>query len=191
MLRNSVEDQHSQVTWQNFATTTESILDIFKNSNIALDDLRIADPSRIQTTDSVIVSLFMYNIAQNSAIKDHAISAFSEPQKEYRFSENILEFLLTVHSDEHMLAMNAIEKLLGVIYSNPTVSVSNEIEKAHMRVNLKENPIEVWDKLFPATPYRLSILLKVHGPGVTYQKPTTEHKNVLYYDSTEEPEELF
>lgn len=191
MLQNPIEHQKNPVTWENFASTTGNVLDLFKNSNIPITDFRIADPSKIDPHDSVIVSIFLYNISQNPSIKAHTISTFSEPEKQYCFSENILQFLITVHSEEHMLSMNAVEKLLGVIYSNPTIDISNEIKEAHLKINLSDNPIEVWDKLFPSYPYRLSILLNVHGPGVTYKHPEKKHKSINSYDSTEDPDDLF
>jgi len=156
---------------------------------LKVDDLRVTDPSRIRANNSLSVSIFLFNISENPLIKNHSISVFSEPEKQYSFSENILHYMLTVHSTEHMLGMNAIEKILGVVYENPIISISNEIEKAHIRVNFKDNPIEVWDKLFPSSPYRLSILLEVHGPGVTYLSPETPPPmHVNYYDSTKESE---
>jgi len=191
MSQKTVHNNNHLVFWENFASTTEGILDLFKDAKIEIKDLRITDPSKIKANNSLSVSIFLFKISENPSIKNHTISVFSEPEKQYSFSENILHYILTVHSNEQMLGMNAIEKMLGVVYSNPIISISNEIEKAHIRVNFNDNPIDVWDKLFPSTPYCLSILLEVHGTGVTYLSPKAKPPtDVNYYDSTKEPELL-
>lgn len=187
--QNNFEGKYHPIFWENFASTTERILDLFKHAKMEIGELEIADPSKIRTGDSLNVSIFLYRISENPLIKNHTMSVFSEQENQYSFSENILHYILTVHSNEHMLGMNAIEKLLGVVYSNPIIQVSNEVKAAHLRVNFNENPIEVWDKLFPSTPYRLSILLTVHGTGVTYVHPAVkQHMDVNSYDSTKESE---
>ena len=195
MLQNpidDIDDIEGPVTWKNFASSTEGILNMFRDDAVDIDDFRVSDPSKIQTDESLFVSIFLYNISENPLVEKHTVSVFSEPDKQFSYSENVLQFILTAHSTDHLLSINAIEKLLGVVYSHPSIPISNEIKKLHIRVNLKDNPIEVWDKLFPSTPYRLSILLTVHGPGVTYQTPKgISHHSVVSYDSTEEPEELF
>lgn len=195
MLRNPIDDIgdiEEPITWQNFASSTEGILNLFKNSNLNMDDFRVADPSKIPIDESLFVSVFLFNILENPLVNEHSVSVFSEPDKHYSYSENVLQFIITVHSTEHLLGINAIEKLMGIVYATPSIHVSKEIKQLHLRVNLKDNPIEVWDKLFPSTPYRLSFLLTVHGPGVTYQTPEAYiPHSVTSYDSSEEPEELF
>ncbi|HUT05072.1 MAG TPA: hypothetical protein VMW74_00045 [Nitrosopumilaceae archaeon] len=189
MSQKIIQNNNHQVFWENFTSTTEGILDLFKEAKIEIDDLRITDPSKIKANNSLSISIFLFKISENPSIKNHTISVFSEPEKQYSFSENILHYILTVHSNEHMLGMNAIEKMLGVVYANPIISISNEIKKAHIGVNFNENPIEVWDKLFPSTPYRLSLLLDAHGAGVTYLNPKAKPRiDINYYDSTKEPE---
>lgn len=189
MSQKTIQNNNHQVFWENFASTTVGILDLFKEAKIEVDDLRITDPSKITANNSLSISIFLFKISENPSIKNHTISVFSEPEKQYSFSENILNYILTVHSNEHMLGMNAIEKMLGAVYANPIISVSNEIKKAHIRVNFNDNPIDVWDKLFPAAPYRLSLLLEVHGAGVTYLNPKAKPRiDINYYDSTQEPE---
>lgn len=195
MLQNpidDIEDIENPITCQNFASSTEGILDLFRKSNLDIDDFRVAAPTQIQADDSLIVSIFLFNILENPLVKKHSVSVFSEPDKEYSYSENVLQYILTIHSNDHLYGINAIEKLLGVVYSTPSIPIPHDVKQLHLRVNLRDNPIEVWDRLFPSTPYKLSFLLTVHGPGVTYQTPKlTPHHSVTKYDSTEEPEELF
>lgn len=191
MSQKTIQNNNHPVFWQHFAATTEGILDLFKDAKMEIDDLRITDPSKIRPTNSLSASIFLFKISENPSIKNHSISVFSEPEKQYSFSENILHYMLTVHSNEHMLGMNAIEKMLGVVYANPIISISNEIKKAHIGINFMDNPIEVWDKLFPSSPYRLSLLLEVHGAGVTYLNPKAKPRmDINYYDSTKDPELL-
>jgi len=191
MSQKTIQNDKHPVFWDHFALTTAGILDLFKEARIEVDDLRITDPSRIRANNSLSVSIFLYKISENPAIKNHSVSVFSEPEKQYSFSENILHYMLTVHSNEHMLGMNAYEKMLRVVYENPLISISDEIKKAHIGVNFMENPIDVWDKLFPSTPYRLSLLLEVHGAGVTYSNPKPRPPiDVNFYDSTKDPELL-
>lgn len=187
-----IDDIENPVTSQNFASSTEGILDLFRESNLDIDDFRVSSPTQIEADDSLIVTIFLFNILENPLVKKHSISVFSEPDKEYSYSENVLQYLLTVHSTDHLYGINAIEKLLGVIYSTPSIPIPHDVKQLHLRVNLRENPIEVWDRLFPSVPYRLSFLLTVHGPGVTYRTPQLKpHHSVTTYDSSEEPEELF
>ena len=191
MSQKTIQNDNHSVFWEHFASTTEGILELFQDDRMDIDDLRITDPSRIRANNALSVSIFLFKISENPAIKNHSISVFSEPEKQYSFSENILHYMLTVHSNEHMLGMNAIEKMLGIVYENPIISISNEIEKAHIRANFMDNPIDVWDKLFPSTPYRLSILLEVHGAGVTYRSPKAKPRiDIVNYDSTKDPELL-
>lgn len=192
MIQNPRIKKDHLLTQENFASTTLSIIDLFKNSEIGINDFRIADPSKIRADDSLFVSVYLSKISENPLVKNHTISAFSEPENQYFFSEKILYYLLTVHSNDHILEINAIEEMLGVIYNNLSIPVSNEVQEAHLRVNLNDDPIEVWNKLFPSIPYTPSILLEVHGPGVTYLRPTTpSNRNIYSYDSTKEPDELY
>ena len=189
---NGINDIENPVTTQNFASSTKGILDMFRESNLDIDNFKVTAPTQIQADNSLIVSIFLYNILENPLVKKHSISVFSEPDNEYSYSENVLQYILTVHSNDHLYAINAIEKLLGVVYSTPSIQIPHDVKQLHLRVNLKENPIEVWDRLFPSTPYRLSFLLTVHGPGITYRTPQlAPHHSITMYDSTEEPEELF
>ena len=187
-----IDDIEKPVTWQNFASSTKGILDMFKNSNLGIKNFQVSNPTKIPIDDSLTMSIFLFNVLENPMVKKHSPSIFSEPEKEYSYSEMVLQFMVTVHSRDHFLEMTAMEKLLGCVYANPSLFISSEIKKLHLRVNLKDNPIEIWDKLFLSTPYRLSFLLTVHGPGVTYQTPAppTPHR-IEFYDPSEEPEEMF
>lgn len=187
-----IEDLERPITWQNFALSTKGILDLFRNSNLGIDDLRVANPTKIPIDDSSVVSIFLFSIKENSLVRKHSTSVFTEPEKEYSYFETTLQFLISAHSNDHFQEISTLEKLLGIVYATPSLFISSEIKKLHLRVNLKDDPAEVWEKLFPSTPYRLSFLLTVHGPGVTYLTPqkTPPHRLELY-DPTEEPEEIF
>jgi hypothetical protein len=187
-----IEDIERPITWQNFALSTKGILDLFRDSNLGIDDLRVANPTKIPIDDSSVVSIFLFSIKENALVRKHSTSVFTEPEKEYSYFETTLQFLVSAHSNDHFQEISTLEKLLGIVYATPSLFISSEIKKLHLRVNLKDDPVEVWEKLFASTPYRLSFLLTVHGPGVTYLTPqkTPAHRLELY-DPTEEPEEIF
>ncbi len=187
-----IDNIERPVIHQNFSSSTQRILDIFRNSNLEVDDFRISVPSQIQVADSLVVSIYLFNIFENPFVRAHSTSVFSKPDDEHSYSENILQYLITVHSNDHLEAINSMEKLLGILYSTPSIHVAHDVKQLHLKIDLKENPIEIWDKLFPSTPYRLSFLLTVHGAGVTYTTPKIKtHHSITKYDSTEEPEEIF
>ena len=64
-----IEDLERPITWQNFALSTKGILDLFRNSNLGIDDLLVANPTKIPIDDSSVVSIFLFSIKENSLVR--------------------------------------------------------------------------------------------------------------------------
>jgi hypothetical protein len=181
--QNDIEYGKNPEFWENFSVTSSKILEVLKSTSQNPENFSLDDPSKIKISENLFVSLFLYQILENPVIKNQDLPEFSGKRK-YFFSEHILHYIVTVHSDDHVLEMNSIEKILGTIYSNSEIPISNFIKKAHLRINLVDNPIDVWNRLFPSSPYRNSILLTVHGPGVIYSgSEVREEMDLNFYDS--------
>jgi hypothetical protein len=166
-LKDIEYEKHSEF-WENLSQTSTKILDLLNYPKRKTENFVIANPSKTKTSDTTLVSLFLYQISENPLIKNQTMSEFPSSEKRYSFSEHILHYILTVHSKDPIEEINAIEKFLGIIYSNPEIPISNTVKKAHVRINFTDKPIEIWNKLFPSAPYVPSILLTIHGPGVLY-----------------------
>lgn len=167
-FQKNIEYEKNPKFWENFSETSTKILDLLNYPKQDAKNFVIANPSKITAGDTTRVSLFLYQISENPLIKNQEIDEFPKTKKRYSFSEHILHYILTVHSKDPVEEINAIEKFLGIIYSNPDIPISNTVRKAHVRINFTERPIEIWNKYFPTNPYSQSILLTVHGPGVLY-----------------------
>ena len=179
----SIECEKNPEFWENFSNTSKIILDTLKDSFQNPENFGLSNPSKIQFTESLSVSLYLYSISENMEIKNKELIDFPGKAK-YSFSEQILRYIVTVQSEDHVLEMNAMERILGIISSNPDITVSKTVPKGHLRINHAENAIDIWNKLFPSSPYRQSILLAVHGPGFVYMN--TEIKqgmDLSFYDS--------
>lgn len=183
-LKKNIESLENPEFWKHFSSVSSTILDLLKVPNPDPEIFGVIDPSKVKNSDSLFVSLFLYQISENIVVKNQSISNLSNTKKQYSFSEHILHYIVTVHSEKHNLAVNAMEKVLGIIYSNPEVHVSDFIKEAHVRINFIDSPIDIWNKIFSHTPYRLSILLTVRGPGVLYLNPEIRtHMDMNFYDS--------
>ena len=168
--------------WQNFSNTSARILDILRNLNQNPENFGLANPSKIKPTESLFVSIFLYQVSENPSTKNQEILGVGKNR--YLFSEHILNYIISVHSDSDTQEMDTIEKILGIIYSNMDMPVSKSVKKAHLRINPTDNAIDVWNKLFPSIPYRQSILLSVQGPGVVYLNPEVKPgMDLNFYDS--------
>jgi len=179
----NIECQKNPKFWENFSVTSLKILEVLKSTSQNPENVGLGDPSKIKTDESMIASLFLYQILENPQLKNQEFTEFSG-KKKYFFSEHILHYIVTVHSDDHVLEMNSMEIFLGIIFSNSEIPISNFVKKAHLRINSVDNPIDVWNRLFPSTPYRNSILLTVHGPGVMYSgSKVREEMDLNFYDS--------
>jgi hypothetical protein len=179
----NIECQKNPEFWENFSVTSLKILEVLKSTSQNPKNIDLGDPSKIKTSEPLFASLFLYQILENPQLKNQEFTEFSGKRK-YFFSEHVLHYIVTVHSDDHVLEMNSMEKILGIIYSNPEIPISNFVKKAHLRINFADNPIEVWKRLFPSSPYRNSILLTVHGPGVMYSgSEVIEGTDLGFYDS--------
>lgn len=178
-----IECEKNPEFWENFSNASTSLLSLLKNSIPNSENFGIADPSKIKNEDSLSVSLFLYSISENVETKNRELTDFPG-KKKYSFSEQILNYIVTVQSENHRLEMDMMEKILGVIFSNPDIVVSKTVPKIHLRINHAENAIEVWNKLFPSIPYRQSILLTVHGPGVVFMNSEIKQgMDLNFYDS--------
>lgn len=175
----NIDCQKNPEFWKNISLTSSKILEILKITSQDPKIFCLENPSKIKTNVTPFVSLFLYQILENPLLKNQELDEFSGRRKHF-FSEHILHYILTVHEDNHVLEMNLMEKILGVIYSNPTVPISNIVKKASLRVNFVDKPIEVWGSLFPSLPYRYSILLTVHGSGVMYSDSDESEEMGLY-----------
>jgi len=175
----NIDCQKNPEFWENISLTSSKILEILKTSSQDPKNFGLENPSKIKSNDASFASLFLYQILENPLLKDQELAEFSEKRKHF-FSEHILHYILTIHSDDHILEMNSTEKILGVIYSNPVIPISNIVKKAHLRVNFVDKPIDVWNSLFPSSPYRYSILLTVHGSGVMYSNSEGSEEMGLY-----------
>jgi hypothetical protein len=179
----NIEYQKNPEFWENFSVTSLKILEVIKSTSQNPENFSLDDPSKIKFGDASFVSLFLYQILENPQLKNQELTEFSGKRK-YFFSEHILHYIVTVHSNNNMLKMNSIEKILGIIYSNPEIPISNTVKKAHLRINFADNPIDVWNRLFPSSSYRNSILLTVQGPGVMYSgSEIKEGTDLNFYDS--------
>jgi hypothetical protein len=179
----NIECQKNPEFWENFSVTSLKILEVLKSTSQNPENIGLGDPSKIKTSEPLFVSIFLYQILENPVIKNQDLPEFSGKRK-YFFSEHVLHYIVTVHSDDHALEMNSMEKILGIIYSNPEIPISNIVKKAHLRINFADNPIEVWKSLFHSSPYHNSILLTVHGPGVVYSgSEVIEGTDLSFYDS--------
>ena len=179
----NIEFQKNPEFWENFSGTSSKILEILKNTNQNPENFILGNPTKIKAGEGSFVSLFLYQILENPQLKNQELAELSGKRK-YFFSEHILNYIVTVHSDNHMQEMNSMEKILGIIYSNPEILISNTVKKAHLRINFVDKPIEVWNEFFPSSPYRYSILLTVHGTGVLYSNSEVREKMDLnFYDS--------
>jgi hypothetical protein len=179
----NIECQKNPKFWENFSVTSSKILEVLKSTSQNSENVGLGDPSKIKTDESIFVSLFLYQILENPHLKNQEFTEFSGKRK-YFFSEHILHYIVTVHSNNNMLEMNSMEKILGIIYSNPEIPISNIVKKAHLRINFVDNPIDIWNRLFPLSSYRHSILLTVNGPGVMYSgSEVTEGTDLSFYDS--------
>jgi len=169
--------------WENLSTISSKILELLKNTGENPEYFGLKNPSKINLKETSFVSLFLYQISENPLLQDQELDELSGKGKYFR-SENILHYIITIHSDDHILELHAMEKILGIIYSNPEVLVSDIIKQIHIRFNFKDNPIDIWNRMFPSNPYQLSILLTVSGPGVMYLNPEVrEGKGFDFYDS--------
>ena len=183
-LKKNIESVEHPEFWENFSFVSSTILDLLKIPNPEPENFGVIDPSKVKISDSLFISLFLYQISENSIIKNQDMSNLPTTKKQYSFSEHILHYIITVHSEKHILGMNAMEKILGIIYSNPAIHVSDIINEVHVRMNFMDNPIDIWNRIFPSTPYRLSILLTARGPGVLYLNPEVRTRMDLeFYDS--------
>ena len=153
--------------WGNISSVSLNILNLLKNANQNPENFTIQNPSKINPNEAVHVSLYLYNITENRSIKNHKMEEISKTNQ-YSLSEQTLHYIITTHSENHMLEIAGLEKILGIVYSNSEIPISKFIEKALLQINFSENPIDVWNKIFPSTPYRPSVLLTVHGSGVIY-----------------------
>ena len=179
----NIECQKNPEFWENFSVTSSKILEVLKSTSQNPENFGLDDPSKIETSEPLFVSLFLYQILENPLISNQELAEFSGKRK-YFFSEHILHYIVTIHSDDHMLEMNSMEKILGIIYSNSEIPISDSVKKAHLKINFLDNPIEVWNRLFPSSSYRNSILLTVHGSGVMYSDYEVREKMDLnFYDS--------
>ena len=170
--------------WENLSTISSKILELLKNTGENPEYFGLKNPSKINVKGASFVSLFLYQISENPLLQDRELDEFSGKGKYFR-SENILHYIITIHSDDHILELNALEKILGIIYSNPQINISSSLSKAHLKINFIDKPIDVWNNLFPSESYRNSILLSVLGSGVIYSSSETSEKNGLYsYGST-------
>lgn len=153
--------------WGNISSLSLNILNLLKNTTQSPGKFTINNPSKINPDESVCVSLYLYNITENHSIKNHKMEEISKTDH-YSLSEQTLHYIITIHSENHMLEIGGLEKILGVIYSNSEIPISKFIKKAHLEIDFSENPIDVWNRIFPSIPYRPSVLLTVHGSGVVY-----------------------
>jgi hypothetical protein len=103
-----IEDIEEPIAWQNFASSPEGIPNLFKNFNLDMGDLRLTDSSKIQTEDSLFVSVFLFNILETQSVKGQSMYVFLEPNNHYSYSENGFQFIVAVHSSDHLLAINTI-----------------------------------------------------------------------------------
>jgi len=183
-FQKNIESLENPEFWRNFSSVSSKILDLLTIPTPDPENFDLIDPTKVKISDSLFVSLFLYQISENSLIKNQTISNLPNTKKQYSFSEHKLHYIITIHSEKHTVGINAMEKILGIIYSNPEVRVSELIQEVHVRLNFKDNPIDVWNTIFPSTPYRLSILLTVSGPGVLYLNPEVRAgKGFEFYDS--------
>lgn len=183
-FQRNIESLENPEFWRNFSSVSTKILDLLTIPTPDPENFDVIDPTKVKISDSLFVSLFLYQISENALIKNQTISNLPNTKKEYSFSEHKLHYIITIHSEKHTVGINAMEKILGIIYSNPEVRVSELIQEVHVRLNFKDNPIDLWNAIFPATPYRLSILLTVSGPGVLYLNPEVRAgKGFEFYDS--------
>ena len=180
----NIESVENPEFWENFSSVSSTILELLKIPNPVPENFGVLDPSKIKITDSLFVSLFLYHISENPSIKNETISNLPKTKKQYSFSEHILHYIITFHAEKHTLGMNAMEKVLGIIYSNPEIQVSDLIKEAHVRINFRDSAVDIWNKLFSSTPYRPSILVTVRGSGVMYLNPEVKRSMDLnFYDS--------
>jgi len=183
-LQKDIESLENPEFWRNFSFVSSRILDLLKVPNPDPENFGVIDPTKVKSSDSLFVSLFLYHISENTLIKNQTLTNLPKTKKQYSISEHKLHYIITVHSEKHTLSINAMEKILGIIYSNPEVLVSDIIKQIHIRFNFKDNPIDIWNRMFPSNPYQLSILLTVSGPGVMYLNPEVrEGKGFDFYDS--------
>ncbi|MGD8708170.1 MAG: hypothetical protein PVI88_05760 [Nitrosopumilaceae archaeon] len=175
----NLDYQKNPEFWENFSAISSKILELLKNTGGSPEYFGLKNPSKINIKETSFVSLFLYQISENPLLQDRELDEFSGKEKCFR-SENILHFMITIHSDDHVLELNSMEKFLGIIYSNPKIKISNSLSKPHLKINFVDRPIDVWNNLFPSEPYRNSILLTVHGSGVIYSHSETSEKNGLY-----------
>jgi len=179
----NIEYRKNPEYWENFSATSSKIIEILKSTSQNPDNFGLDNPSKIKTVEPLFVSLFLYQILENPVIKNQDLPELSGKRK-YFFSEHILHYIVTVHSDDHVQEMDSMEKILGVVFSNSEISISDFVKKAHLRINFVDNPIDVWNRLLPSFPYRNSILLTVHGPGVMYSgSEVREEMDLNFYDS--------
>jgi hypothetical protein len=183
-LQKNIDSLGNPEFWRNFSDVSTKILELLKIPNPEPENFGMIDPTKVKISDSLFVSLFLYQISENLLIKNETVSNLSKIKNQYSFSEHKLHYVITLHSEKHNLVINAMEKILGIIYSNPEVRVSDIINEVHVRINFKDNPIDIWNRIFSSTPYRLSILLTVSGPGVMYLNPEVRTaKGFEFYDS--------
>lgn len=179
----NIEFQTNPEFWENFSGTSSKILELLKNTSQNPESFGLCNPAKIKIGEGSFVSLFLYQILENPQLKNQELAELPGKRK-YFFSEHILQYIVTIHSDNHMLEMKLMEKILGIIYSNPEIQISNTVKKVHLRINFVDKPIEVWNRFFPSSSYRYSILLTVHGTGVLYPGSEVREKMDLnFYDS--------
>lgn len=176
---NNIDYQKNHELWENSSSTSSKILEILDSSSQTPENFVLETPSKIKPNETPIVSLFLYQILENPSFKDQELVEFSGIRKHF-FSEHILYYILTVHSDSHIQEMNSMEKILGIIYSNPEITISNSVKQVQLRVNIVDKPIDVWNNLFPGLLYRYSVLLTVHGSGVMYSNSELSEEIGLY-----------
>ena len=168
IYQKNIECEKNPEFWENLSQTSAKILDLLNYPKQNAENFVIINPSKIKTSDTTLVSLFLYQISENPLIKNQTMSEFANSKKRYSFSEHILHYIITVHSNDSIGEMKIIEKILGIIYSNPEIPISNTVRKVHLRINFMDKPIEIWNKYFSTNPYSQSLLLTVHGTGVLY-----------------------
>ncbi|MBA4462169.1 MAG: hypothetical protein H2B00_06620, partial [Nitrosopumilaceae archaeon] len=81
-LKNIEYEKHSEF-WENLSQTSTKVLDLLNYPKQNTENFVIVNPTKTKTSDTTLVSLFLYQISENPLIKNQTMSEFPRSKKRY------------------------------------------------------------------------------------------------------------
>ncbi len=162
-----------------------------KNIILSQDQISFSSPKDNQETRKV--SIFLYKIAEETAVRNISPSV-SGPEKSTNQPSFVLSYLVTPFTgndkDDHSL----IEKIICSVLATPRIDSADKVSNLEFRVKIDSLSLDELTKLWIAlgVPLRLSLSLTIstfeplydsmgHGINVNLAPQTIETKNVTQF----------